>query len=274
MNARSSRIRIWVAALAVVAPLVMVFHQRGAVGQQSLPASGAGQTRTLLPDGRWLVIGPGAALVDSARGTTTLVPGLAESRVWHTATLLPDGQVLVLGGQDASGRLVRRADRFNPATGTFATVTVPGWNGAAGHSATLLNDHEVLLAGGVRGDGVSDEVQRLDLMTLAVTTVAGLDAVRAYHTASLMGDGRVALWGGLNAERAEVNAGVLVDPTTGNVVEVFMPPADDPTFYVAASTPPRWRRRGWDPSGGDHSVLPSDRNQFSPGLGDARWPRG
>src|SRR5678816_2186912 len=62
---------------------------------QALP----GQTRTLLPDGRWLItggqdangVGDSAWLLDSSGIPAKLSRGLLNARAWHTATTLPDG---------------------------------------------------------------------------------------------------------------------------------------------------------------------------------------
>src|SRR5437899_8899585 len=73
----------------------------------------SGQTATLLPDGRWLVLGGAetigpvgtAWLVDLERGIQARFPtGLTTPRAWHTATLLPDGSVLVVGGIGPDGK--------------------------------------------------------------------------------------------------------------------------------------------------------------------------
>src|SRR4029434_2392196 len=109
-----------------------------------------GQSATLLPDGRWLMLGGlgangpmgRAAIWDprdastvelSARlarprawHTATLLPHgtacelasrRARPRAWHTATLLADGTVLVLGGLGVHGSLVGAAERFALETG-------------------------------------------------------------------------------------------------------------------------------------------------------------
>ena len=67
----------------------------------------AGQTSTLLPDGRLLVVGgqdsdgPTATVAIAESQTGELVPlpfVLRQARAWHSATMLPDGRVLVAGG--------------------------------------------------------------------------------------------------------------------------------------------------------------------------------
>ncbi|HXH82154.1 MAG TPA: hypothetical protein VNN07_04410, partial [Candidatus Tectomicrobia bacterium] len=68
-----------------------------------------GQTVTILPDGRWLLLGgevngravATGTLWDPNSQTATQLPGALHSgRAWHTATVLPDGTVLIIGGRD------------------------------------------------------------------------------------------------------------------------------------------------------------------------------
>jgi hypothetical protein len=72
-----------------------------------------GQSRTLMPDGRLLLIGgvvsSGAVsnvayLEDPKTGAVRKASGaLLHARAYHTATLLPDGKVLIFGGVDIVG---------------------------------------------------------------------------------------------------------------------------------------------------------------------------
>ena len=109
------------AASAVGLMLTLVFSTQrrdATVVTASHPASLlAGETTTLLPDGRWLMIGgkgaatagplPNAVIWDQRTNVTTPLPNsLQHPRAWHTATVLPDGNVLILGGLDANGEAV------------------------------------------------------------------------------------------------------------------------------------------------------------------------
>jgi hypothetical protein len=80
--------------------------------------TGSGQSSTLLPDGRLLVIGgqgpsgplATAGIKDAQTASITQVSGqLQYARAWHTATLLPDGTILVLGGVGRSNVIVSQA---------------------------------------------------------------------------------------------------------------------------------------------------------------------
>ena len=83
----------------------------------------AGQSATLLPDGRVLLAGGGnaqAELYDPATQTWTATPAMAAAHTLQAATLLPDGQVLVVGGTPAP---LPAAERFDPAAGTWTATS-------------------------------------------------------------------------------------------------------------------------------------------------------
>jgi hypothetical protein len=112
------------------------------------PPHSSGQTATLLPDGRWLLIGGesggkiiGALTIlgnDGVPASNQILPtALAHPRSGHTATVLPDGTVLILGGNGADGSIVTQAEVFDPATGTVTTLPDgPGlWRRFAGRGS-------------------------------------------------------------------------------------------------------------------------------------------
>src|SRR6266571_4473123 len=83
----------------------------------------AGQSVTLLPDGRWLLTGgsePSGPVVSAvifrgASGVETFAPWtLVEPRASHTATVLPDGRAIVFGGLGADGQLAQTAEIIDP----------------------------------------------------------------------------------------------------------------------------------------------------------------
>lgn len=118
----------------------------------NLSSSLSGQTATLLPDGRLLLIGGKTAegLVANAfirdavsSSTTQVADGLHQPRAWHSATLLPDGTVLVWGGIGTNG-IVSGAELFHPKTQTFEPFSLSGLTPRAYHTATVLSDGRVL----------------------------------------------------------------------------------------------------------------------------------
>ena len=115
----------------------------------------------------------------------------------QTATALPDGGLLITGGIDESGP-TRVLKVFNPRTGKSKSLPEMAL-ARAYHTATILPDGRVFVFGGVGKnqralhagmiiDPVSGESEN-------VPARAGLSP-RAYHTATLLTDGRVLITGG------------------------------------------------------------------------------
>jgi hypothetical protein len=168
-----------------------------------------GQTATLLPDGRWLLLGGetsggvsrAAAIVDPSTGTTSVLgTSMMVARAGHTATVLPDGTVLIVGGREAFGQLAGVAELFDPDSGAFMPIAFEGGTARAGHSATLLSDGRVLVAGGTAaGDRVTSDLEMWDVRAQHVVVAGRLRAPRSGQTATLLEDGRVALSAGVDA---------------------------------------------------------------------------
>jgi RHS repeat-associated protein len=182
-----------------------------------------GQSRTLMPDGHWLILGGETPtgflnmgeIQDSSTGAVTpLAHGLSEARAWHTATLLPNGEVLVFGGLGADGRIVTTAELFDPSTQQFQLIATPGLTARAHHTATLLTDGSVLIVGGVR-----DSSQTLGIAELwnfqngsGTQLPRGLLTPRHDHTATFLPDGEVLFWAGKDSQGELINYGEIFDP--------------------------------------------------------------
>jgi hypothetical protein len=126
----------------------------------------------------------------------------------HTATLLPDGRVAIVGGVRERGNLAtfwETTEVFDPVAGTFSKGPDLEWM-RRGHRATTLSDGNIFYTGGkwryVEADGqtVNTQIWRLaltlDSETLQFGTPVTLRDPRAYHSATLLSDGRVLLAGG------------------------------------------------------------------------------
>jgi hypothetical protein len=175
---------------------------------------------TTLPDGRIYVAGgqaPGpAALIydrveffDPQTQSFGLSPiALPEPRTHHTATLLLDGNVLLLGGI-GNGGVLASGRIFQPASGTYKSI--PNMSAPrAMQTATLLADGRVFVAGGSPQFTFSHPIGFPTSFTSALPTSEIYDPVSntwtsgpslpkglTTHQASLLGDGRVLLTGGV-----------------------------------------------------------------------------
>lgn len=214
------------------------------------PALSAGQTATLLPDGRWLILGgesengplSAAAIKDARTGESSTLPdGLKQPRAWHSATMLPDGTVLIYGGIGSNGQTLNSAELFNLETMRFEALTSLGLTARAYHTATLLMNGQVLIAGGCAGNGkASGKIEIWDSKTKSVLQLQGeMLAARSKHTATLLPDGNVYFSGGVNEEEANVESGEVFDTEsqTFNLVGGIGPQEDSTSPYLMASSP-------------------------------------
>jgi RHS repeat-associated protein len=228
------------AAIALLLSVAAGNAPAGAVPEQS--AGPGGQSVTILPDGRRLLIGGDAtrrlvALEDPATGAVvTLAVSPLVPRTWHTATLLADGTVLIVGGIDAQGRTISAPERFNPTTRTFEIVPSDGFAARARHTATLLTDGQVLLVGGETIGGGSDaELWAADTQS-SMPLNASMLQERLDHHASLLGDGRVLIQGGQTRSGAQLTDEVF-DPVSRTFARQGMPVREPELVSVAATAP-------------------------------------
>jgi len=153
---------------------------------------------------------------------------LSVPRAGHTATPLMDGRVLVVGGRDStclfqcSPTAWRSAEIYDPATGTFTPAGAMA-QARFDHTATLLPNGKVIIAGGTTPDlpnaDISSLVEVYDPSTNQFQTVGTMLRPRSNHTATLLGDGRVLLAGGMTYGHGENTIATATveafDPVTG-----------------------------------------------------------
>ena len=164
-------------------------------------------TATVLRDGRVLIVGgytapdtdtASAEIFDPITNTFSLTGSLNTARHDHTATLLPDGRVLVIAGY-GSGTWLSSAEIYDPATGQWS-ITQPIFAHGVTHTATLLKDGRVLVMAGAKQSGSSgpnDRVEIFDPKTSLWQEAALHENTEGNHTATLLGDGRVLIAGGM-----------------------------------------------------------------------------
>jgi RHS repeat-associated protein len=200
----------------------------------------SGQSATLLPDGRWLVLGgegpsgplASASLWDPRTQTLTLLSsGLLQARAGHTATILPDGTVLVIGGVGVDGGVVNAAESFQPQTQTFEYLQSRAPDPRAYHSATVLTDGRVLFVGGVGGDGIpqsSAELWNPQSGTAEVVPTARVTQ-RIGHSATLQSDGSVLISGGVDGNGTSIATAEVFDGASHRFEVVMNPPTPSST---------------------------------------------
>lgn len=178
-----------------------------------------GHTATLLNDGRVLVTGGGVAnaeFYDPKTGAFTTVTEPMDG----IATLLANGEVLIAGGSGVG-------EVFDPVGGKLAPTANAGPE-ADSFTSTLLKDGRVLLAGGSLAgrpgpfcpcyNSVSG-AQLFETTSVSFSATGGMSSARTFHSASLLGDGKVLLAGG--ASLSESFSGQVVEPLAS--AELFDP---------------------------------------------------
>jgi RHS repeat-associated protein len=209
----------------------------------------AGQTDTLLPDGRLLLVGGlkaqapinSSIIEDTRTGALIETAGqLLHARAFHSATVLPTGNVLILGGVGDDGSVLSQTELFDTSRQIFQDVAVAGFVPRAHHTATLLTDGRVLIAGGIDSQGRTlSSIELLDYRSGQVSTlIANLRTPRSGHTANLLPDGTVLVWGGQDGNGATINDGEIIDPDAPSVRLVSrFPDVQDSAPGLVASIP-------------------------------------
>jgi Galactose oxidase, central domain/Kelch motif len=186
-------------------------------------------TATLLGDGTVLVTGGVnnttfpvmAELFDPKGGTFTTTGSMATVRDFPTATLLNTGKVLVAGGKDSSGSAIATAEQYDPTDKTFSPASGGMQSSRVYHTATLLSDGKVLLTGGLDAAGSEsgtpvDTAELFDPASGTFTSVGKLGTARFFHTATLLGSGKVLITGGLGGGSGAATSAELFDPVTNS----------------------------------------------------------
>jgi hypothetical protein len=209
------------------------------------PVLGPGTASAQLLDGTLLLVGagPNAISLGAAEPQATLAfdPStrkfvqkgntvVRRQEMGVIVTALADGGALLTGGASNLNALAA-TEHYDRSTGQWtmgATLHDP----RLGHSATLLADGRVLLAGGIQcckavPGGIAQFViagaEVYDPAAGVSTPTGSLAVARAFHSGTLLPDGRVLITGGLaDDEAAPPTAAEIWDPRTGQ----FAPAGD------------------------------------------------
>jgi hypothetical protein len=219
-------------------------------GSNALMTAGAmitprqGHASVSLADGRVLVAGGydrvtsanrfqevfrSSEIYDPTLDRFTAGPAMTRSRREHTMTLLEDGRVLVVGGISQYGADFSSntaSELYTPSTGRFEAGPSTK-DGRWRHTATRLKDGRVLVVGGRPNNCAAtcslDALKTAELFDPASntwTSTGSLRISRSGHTAALLDDGRVAIFGGMTNEdqsvrTQQVSEVEVWDPATG-----------------------------------------------------------
>lgn len=174
-----------------------------------------------LPGGAVLVIGDsseaGCEIFDPSTGAFTATGCLGTPRDDFAVSALQDGRVLVAGGRTPPNTYYASAELFDPATGTWS-VTGSLSQARTGAVATPLGDGKVLVTGGTTSGTGYLAVTTTELFDPATGTFsagAGMPVARAFHSASVLGDGNVVVTGGLGSSNTPIASINRYDVPTG-----------------------------------------------------------
>jgi N-acetylneuraminic acid mutarotase len=229
------------------------------VGNMSVARASA--TATVLPNGLILIAGgidasgtvrPDVEVYNPAARTFGSVVAFQSGHAHynHTATLLKSGNVLLCGGIDNTGNVTGVCDYYTPTgvtapggalcsagAGSGCTSIGPSLASArAFHTATLLKDGTVLFAGGwnpaaTATNGWLTTMEKFNSAgSGSFGSAANLFEARGYHTATMMGDGKVLIAGGFNGNEVGGNLGTL------GTEEIYDPQADATTPAAQLNT--------------------------------------
>jgi N-acetylneuraminic acid mutarotase len=169
-------------------------------------------TAVLLHTGKVLVIGGSAGtitasceLYDPSTARWSIVAAMKVARYFNGTTLLQDGKVLVTGGTESRFPM-NSAELYDPTANTW-TATGNMKTPRYAHTATLLGDGTVLVAGG-EGQPISCGKDCASYIPTAAaeiyneaagafTPTESLSRAQAYHSATLLSNGRALADGGI-----------------------------------------------------------------------------
>jgi hypothetical protein len=188
-----------------------------------------GQLATPLADGTVLIAG-GSAPSDGIYSVEIYDPAaksfggkssyLKVARTDQAAAQLADGRLLLTGGEDFALNVLSSAEIYDPASGV-SSLTGSMAQARHGHTATLLPNGNVLIVGGLsdsagtrNGTTLVPTAELYDAATGAFIPTSSPTIARAYHTATLLPNGKVLIAGGatLGGSQSPTSSVELYDP--------------------------------------------------------------
>lgn len=183
-------------------------------------------------------IHPSNSIYHLGSDSTEEIKSLLHPRMGHSAFSMPlNTSVLLFGGwEDSSPVIYHQEDK------TITSLNSGTWNDRYGHTSTALADGRLLITGGFRQEslvhphllmgekdsfinlmqgminlGPSSAAFIFDPSTYQTTELPmGLTAGRAFHSATLLKDGRVLIAGGFG-ERGSLRSAEIYDPSKNKI---------------------------------------------------------
>lgn len=181
----------------------------------SMSSNRAYHSSILLNDGTVLIVGGyssgylNTAVIynPSTNNYTATSNNMSDARGYASLTLLNNGKVLIVGGANQRTGYLQptyTAELYDPTTKTFSTLpSLPSW--MYYHTATKQPDGLVLIAGGQASYG-GVEIQTAILFDPTtnqfITGVTPMTTGRAWHSATLLPNGKTLIVGGYSGSSA------------------------------------------------------------------------
>ena len=169
-------------------------------------------------------IPPSSRPIEQVPASWTATGDMVEARTNHTATQLLDGRVLVAGGvgeqiSEFGANILASAELYDPSTGQWAaTGAMLGIR--TGHAAALLPDGKVLVVGGGNSSdgngGPLATAEVYDPATGSWTATGDTIGSGPGRTATLLGNGKVLVTGGVSGDIETLAVAELYDPGIGS----------------------------------------------------------
>jgi hypothetical protein len=176
-----------------------------------MPAGRQGDTATLLPDCRVLIVGDNPTATTYNYLKASFFQAGSEGsfqRSYQTATLLASGKVLIAGGEEVNETALATASVWDPATGTFTPTVNPMSTPHVQGFAARLSDGRVIVGGGFSNEKPKTPTDNVDIYnpeTNSWSKGAPLLAEAVGSGAQTLGDGDVVVTGmGLTGQESEI----------------------------------------------------------------------